>query len=624
MRSFLMPSFPMPNLQWKPVLRAATRLVGVVVMALAAAVAAQVFLEPALAKVADVGSVEHLRLVMANALPVACLGLLLLAMTGRVWFSAAITATLLVIAHTINNLKLLNIGIPLLPADFHFLQGGHGEGELFSQYVSFATLSLPLLGMILVVAALWFERRRRAIRPGMRIATGLIAGLAIVTLYLGTAPWHDLYSRSALRFEPWTPTETEARAGLVPTLLMFRWEMAHGVRTPKDRAAANRLLAANVALLRKEMQTVASSDADHPDIVILQSESFFDPERMRGMPTGRTIPNYHALARQGESGQLVVPTFGGGTVRTEFEVLTGLALKFLPGIEYPYFELMDHRVPSLPRVLEHAGYQALAIHPNAPGFWNRTHALHQLGIDRFIAGDAFKNAPKVGLFIADSVLTDRIVAELRDDGPPQFVMAISMEAHGPYEYRPGLDPKRFAALPVPPGLDEYGEHTLRNYLYHLSDADHELGRLAATLMHRKRRTLLLFYGDHLPGLHSTYAQTGFVDGREPRAQTVPWLLLDSANLKPGHDTLHAWQLPARVLDVAGVQPDAYFALLDTLHDAIAKMDDSEDNTLTTALGEITKLRLASKFDAIATKALQANAAAPLAATDDADSGKSPN
>ncbi|MEO8960102.1 MAG: LTA synthase family protein [Rudaea sp.] len=613
----------MSNLAWKPVLRATARFVGIVFVALAAAIAAQALLEPALSNVAEVGSLEHLRLVIANALPVACFGLLLLALTGRAWLSAMITATVLVVLHTINAIKLLNIGIPLLPADFHFLQGGHGEGELFSQYVSFATLALPLLGLVLVVVALWFERRRRVIGSGLRIATGAIALLVMLTLYVGTTPWQNLYSRSALRFEPWTPTETEARAGLMPTLLMFRWEMAHGVQAPKDRNAAKQLLAENAAALRKAMEPPANPGAELPDIVIVQSESFFDPERMRGMPTGQTIPNYHALAKQGVSGQLAVPTFGGGTVRTEFEVLTGLALKFFPGIEYPYFELMDRPIPSLPRVLEHAGYKALAIHPNAPGFWNRTHALHQLGIDRFIAGDAFKDAPKTGLFISDAAMTDRIELELHDDGPPQFVFAISMEAHGPYEFRPGLDPKRFAALPVPSGLDEYGERTLRNYLYHLSDADHELGRLAATLMQRKRRTLLLFYGDHLPGLHSTYSQTKFVDGREPRAQTVPWLLLDSANLKPSHDNLQAWQLPVRVLTTAGVQPDAYFALLGTLHDAIAGMDDDHDEPLTKALGEITLLRLSNKFDAMATKALEANAEVPMTATHDLSAAKSP-
>ncbi|HET8942263.1 MAG TPA: LTA synthase family protein [Rudaea sp.] len=613
----------MAILHWKPALRATARLGGIVFVALAAAVAAQALLEPALADVTDWGSLEHVRLVVANALPVATFGLLLLALTGRAWLSAALSATALVILHTINSLKLLNIGIPLLPADFHFLQGGHGEGALFSQYLSLPVLMLPLLGLLLIVVALWFERRRRAVGPRLRMVLGAMALLVMTTLYFGTAPWKHLYSQRALRFEPWTPTETEARAGLMPTLLMFRWEMAHGVRMPKDRSAAKKLLAEKAQALRDAMQPPPNSTAEHPDIVIVQSESFFDPERMRGMPTGRTIPNFHALAKHGASGQLTVPTFGGGTVRTEFEVLTGLGLKFFPGIEYPYFELMGHTIPSLPRLLEHAGYQALAIHPNAPGFWNRPHALHQLGIDKFIAGDAFKSASKVGLFVSDAAMTDRIVAELHDTGPPQFMLAISMEAHGPYEFRPGLDPKRFAALPVPPGLDEYGEHTLRNYLYHLQDADHELGRLAAVLMQRKRRTLLLFYGDHLPGLHSTFAQTGFVDGRAPRAQTVPWLLLDSANPKPDHDDLHAWQLPVRVLASAGIQPDAYFALLGTLHDAIANMDDGNEQALTLALGEITQLRLANKFDAMATKALQATAAMPMAATHDVDAGKSP-
>ena len=612
----------MQTLRWNRSLRVFGRLLAVLFVAVAAASAAQCLFEPALSSVAAIGSPEHLRLLLVNALPVACIGLIVYALTARPWFASALTLTVLAIAHAVNALKLVNLGLPLLPADFHFLQAGHGEGGLFAQYVSLPALIVPVLALVATLLALWFERRRAQLTLVPRFALGLIGLILAASLFAGSAPWRHLYDRSALRFEPWTPAETEARAGLLPTLLLFRWELAHGPHVPADRTAALRMLADRAPSLRQAMQPGAT--AMLPDIIVVQSESFFDPERLRGMPQDSTIPNFRALAVRGASGELTVPTFGGGTVRTEFEVLTGLALKFFPGIEYPYFELVDRPLPSLPRTLERAGYRVTAIHPNDAGFWNRSHALHQLGINHFIAGDAFRNAPKTGLFVSDAALTDRILAELSDTGSPQFLFAVSMEAHGPYEWRPGLDPQRLAALPVPPGLDAYGERTLRNYLYHLDDADRELGRLAAALMTRQRPTLLLFYGDHLPGLHSTYAQTGFVDGRVPRAQPTPWLLLDNTTVTPDNDDLHAWQLPVRLLAAAGVRQDAYFTLLGTLHDAIARMDDDNDLAFADALGEIAQLRLANQFDALATKALEGNAGVPINATQNADTPTSAN
>src|SRR5690606_19647037 len=115
-----------------------------------------------------------------------------------------------------------------------------------------------------------------------------------------------------------------------------------------------------------------------------------------------------------------------------------------------------------------------------------------------------------------------------DEGPPQFVFAVSMENHGPFDYRPNLDAERLAALPMPEKLDAGGRMWFGNYLYLLDDADQELGRLAEALARRERRTLLLFYGDHLPGLAPVYFQLGFDDGRTAQEQPVPWLLYDTA------------------------------------------------------------------------------------------------
>jgi hypothetical protein len=590
----------MHSLVWRCIARALGRGAAAVLVAVAAASIAQSLLDPALSSVAEIGSLEHLRLVLVNAIPVACIGLILFALTARPWVSAGLCFTVLATLHAVNSLKLLNLGLPLLPADLHFLRAGHGEGQLFAQYASLPALIVPLLGIGATAVALWYERRRRAVAGWPRVALGLVGVALGASLLFAVPPWGRLFDRSALRFEPWTPAQTEARAGLMPTLLLFRWELVSRPHAPASRIAATRMLAESAPMLRDAMQT--GQQTLLPDIVVVQSESFFDPERLRGMPAG-TLANFRALAARGTSGELTVPTFGGGTVRTEFEMLTGLALKFLPGIEYPYFELVDRPLPSLPRTLRREGYRTVAIHPHDPGFWNRGQALKQIGIERFIAGEEFRNAPTVGPFVSDAAMTDRILSELKDDGPPQFVFAVSMEAHGPYEWRSNLDPQRLAALPVPAGLDEYGERTLRNYLYHLDDADQELGRLAQALTSRARPTLLLFYGDHLPGLHSTFAQTGFADGRPARAQPTSWLLVDNSTVAAERDDLHSWQLPVRLLAAAGVHADAYFALLGVLHDTIATMDEGHDLAFADALGEIARLRLADEFDELASQTL---------------------
>ena len=95
------------------------------------------------------------------------------------------------------------------------------------------------------------------------------------------------------------------------------------------------------------------------------------------------------LAKRGLSGNLKVPTYAGGTIRTEFEVLTGLALEFFPGVQYPYFEIADKPIPGIVRTLSQQGYRTTAIHPNSGVFWNRNQAYRQIGFDEFVSGHAF-------------------------------------------------------------------------------------------------------------------------------------------------------------------------------------------------------------------------------------------
>jgi phosphoglycerol transferase MdoB-like AlkP superfamily enzyme len=172
-----------------------------------------------------------------------------------------------------------------------------------------------------------------------------------------------------------------------------------------------------------------------PDIIIVQSESLFDVTRLKGIDTD-VMPAMRAAASRGWSDELRVPTFGGGTIRTEFEFLTALPLAALPQLRYPYLQLTEAEIPSIARELRSNGYRTLAIHPNGGAFWNRNHAFRALGFDRFLDADAFGSADRYGWYVSDASLVERIIAEMRDDDQPQMVMAISIQNHGPYESVP--------------------------------------------------------------------------------------------------------------------------------------------------------------------------------------------
>ena len=502
--------------------------------------------------------------VLLNAVPAVLLATLLLALTRRGLFSIALSMALLYLLYFANAIKLELLDTPILPGDFSLLgHMGSSGGELLAHYLPGSQLAWFGAGFLGLVLLGIFDRRWTQLRGLPRLALLFVALGFGASLIFNLRPISNVYADNGGKFLPWSPMVSAKTNGLTVTLLNYVWRMSASL-PPINQVAAD-------ALIEKyPLPEATPASADLPDIIILQSESFFDPSRLRHIEPGDVLPQLRQLQTDNRHGDLWVPTYGGGTIRTEFEVLTGLAMREFPTIQYPYFWLANKEiVPGITHTLAERGYQTLAIHPNTRDFWNRSATFENMGFAEFDAEEQFAGAERIGYYHSDAALTDHMIRRLDEASGPMFMFTISIENHGPYADYPNADPDRIAAQFTPEGLDETTAARLRGYLYHLENADRELGRLVSALKQRKRRTLLLFYGDHLPGLPQVYAELGFDDGESGPRQPVPWLLIDTAGT-PAHsasETTASFYLPAMLLDAAGIDDRGYFKLLDTLrHD----------------------------------------------------------
>ncbi|WP_240669009.1 sulfatase-like hydrolase/transferase [Dyella sp. M7H15-1] len=570
---------------------------------------------------------------LANAMPGLLLALVLLVLTRRVLFSFGLAYLTQAVMYSVNALKVANLGTPLLPADFRIVgQLSKGGMHVLGSYLPHSSWPyLAILGGIAAIVATWrlepplFARRT----GGKRIVAGSLLGATLLTLLAGMPGWGNVYNGRELWLEPWSAAATTSHSGLVSSLMMFHLQDRRS-KQKADPHAASQLLASTSDQVRARMQTPVDEGCALPDIVVVQSESFFDPSIMRGYQNAKLTPNLSRLAAQGMSGPLHVPTFGGGTIRTEFEVLTGLSLRYFSNMQFPYLQMYDRVVPSMVRTLRSHGYETVAIHGNDPTFWNRNTAFKTLGFDRFVSQSDFPtHAAMDGKYMADSAMTDEIMVQLKDYGPPQFLFAISLEAHGPYDVTP-KDPAARNAIPVPASVDVKDKVEVQNYIYHMQHADQELGRLAALLAKRSRPTLLLFYGDHLPGLNDAYRAMNFIDGQDMLGQAGTWLLIDPRN--PGHPQrvdMASWMLPGLLLERAGIHDDAYFALSQVLAPSLAMLTrapgavpppiDAQQKQFDNDMASVAMLRMNGRLDKLLPASLlPANTA--VAKQDDEDQG----
>jgi phosphoglycerol transferase MdoB-like AlkP superfamily enzyme len=509
-----------------------------------------------------------------NGLPGALCILLLAVLTRRVLVPVAVVTVLHVALLVVSRLKLAILHEPLAFHDAYFLTNfDRSSLVLFSSYVNHWGRDLAILAVMvsLLGAVWWVERPRSKTVAGPALAVRVLVGLAglwlLLGLHAGSAPWSKIYSKQNVRPVAWDAKMALLRSGLVSSLV--------------QQVVADRAFTLNVdadALEYVERATgwhhgsgeggaAAASGNDLPNIVVVLSESFMDPRVMKGMAgLEEKIPTVRRLQDAGSGGLMRVPTYGGGTVKTEFEVLTGMPLAAFPGINFPYFTLAARdRIPALPSILKADGYRSVAIHGNSPAFWSRNVIFRSMGFQDFQAEAAFeKQGVKDGRWYSDASMTDLVLDELRRSKTPTFVLAISMENHGPYSGKSAVnDPGRRDSITLPEGVVSQGAQLeLRNYLYHLGNADSQLARLVSELGKEPRPYVVLFFGDHLPALGAAYDEAGFVDGRPAGQQLVPWVIARDPRL-PEHDlskVTESWQLPVALFDAAGLDGGDYLRL----------------------------------------------------------------
>lgn len=262
---------------------------------------------------------------------------------------------------------------------------------------------------------------------------------------------------------------------------------------------------------------------DRPHVVVVLSESFWDPARLEGVSISPDpLTHFHALAATSNACAFSTfsPIFGGYTCNAEFELLTGVAMATLAQNAVPHRHAFQAHVPSLPAVFKQGGYQTAAIHPFLPEFWNRNMIYPRIGFDRFIHIRNIQHREVQGKYISDNAVADEIINCLDAATEPTFLFVITMQNHSPYGDRRYGDVELQTIRVEKPTVSV---DAVRDYVHGLRDADAMLDKLTRHLASSERRTLLLFLGDHQPNLIP--------------AEAAPGLFTQSLRQKAGAHTL---------------------------------------------------------------------------------------
>lgn len=294
------------------------------------------------------------------------------------------------------------------------------------------------------------------------------------------------------------------------------------------------------------MMAGSAANEDHPNVIFIQLESFFDVNYLSGVTyTQNPVPHYTELKENFISGYLNVPSFGAGTANVEFEVLSGMRLDDFGTGEYPYKTILqDHTCETIAYNLKELGYTTHAIHNHYATFYDRNLVFSHLGFDTFTSLEFLNNISYTPRgWCTDLCLDTAIFDALKSTENQDFVFAISVQGHGQY---PAHKTYGLEGVAVRSGIeDEEMANAFTYYLRMIHQTDAFVGNLIAQLEEYDEPTVVVLYGDHLPTFDFLTNET-LENGDIYATEYVIW---SNIGLTDESATMYSYQLAAYVMDL---------------------------------------------------------------------------
>ena len=497
------------------------------------------------------------------------------ALFGRAYQSALVLVPLAILPAFLSMQKQQYLSDPLYPSDMLF---GRQIGELVP--VMFAARPLAAIGLALGVLALlcllgYLMILGRRHFPPLSAVSKLFRLLVALPLIGGFLSLMDAnsfsYIRDRLNIVPmmWDQQENYRHNGFL---------LAFAINVPMANVQAPGGYDADaIADIAPERLPATFFGGRNADVIMVMSESLWDPTRLSN---AQLAPDPMPTIRANSSGNLFSPEFGGMTANVEFEALTGFSNAFLPYGSIPYQQYVRRPLPSLATFFASKGYTTRAFHPFQSWFWNRSNVYESLGFQSFMSEENMPVMDKRGMFTSDDALTKEIIRTAERTEKPFFFFAVTLQGHGPYEKN------RYAKNTIDvqsASLSPESRDSLATYAQGVREADGSLKALMDWAKKRRRETIIVLFGDHLPPLGNVYTETGYMPDvvatrkasvsvmkREHETPLVVWS--SKRGVQKDLGSVSPSQLPYYVVRLAGYRHAFYTGVLGRLHERYAVVD----------------------------------------------------
>lgn len=422
----------------------------------------------------------------------------------RPWFAVVFILSLQLVVVQSSNTKSRTLNEPFIFQDFEYFWDAIKHPRLYVPFFGIGLAVAASTAGALTMAAFLYWETSLITHTSATFFIVLSLGIALAGALLLASCWTRMPPPSLI------PVKDMHRLGLFTSL----WAYAKALLEAPDALPQSPFC--------QHLDTIAQHTSKEkqalPNVVMVQSESFFDPRPWCPGINPQLLAQFDMTCHEAlQSGQLQVPAWGANTVRTEAAVLTGIPPDAWGARQFnPYRYLARQPVANLAQAFHQAGYRCICVHPYPASFYLRDKVMPRMGFDEFLDITAFNPSDTAGQYVSDAAVARKIGRLLKDDdNRPLFIFAITMENHGPLHLEMPSRSSLVETLHDAPWPLPDHQRDLAVYLNHLHRADEMLSSIKWQLGASTREGVLCWYGDHVPILPETFKVHGIPDGTTP-------------------------------------------------------------------------------------------------------------
>ena len=290
-----------------------------------------------------------------------------------------------------------------------------------------------------------------------------------------------------------------------------------------------------------------------PNIIFVQLESFFDPTEVEYYQLSEDpIPNLRKMFQNYSTGYFKVPSVGAGTANTEFEVLTGMNMRYFGPGEYPFKTKLKTEVcESAATALGELGYGTHALHNNGGNFYSRARVFNNMGFDSFTSKE-FMNILQLtpNNWAKDDILVEHIMDAMDTDERQDFIFTVSVQGHGDYPTEKVLENPKIKVTGME---DEERQNAWEYYVNMIYEMDQFAQHLVEAVEARNEPSVIVFYGDHLPtmGLEAKDLKNRYL-------YNTNYVIWDNIGLEKEDRNIPSYQIMSDVFERLGIHSGTVF------------------------------------------------------------------